>query len=301
MTFSLSRYTVPALLTLAVLGAPACSKKKEEKPTAAASASAEAGDPNADGKRLARSLTDWQKRWQKEEAPPSCDELLKDEVERKACVDTAAALTRVKEAAKKPEAAAQSIKAAAELAVVATTAEQALRQAVMAYLAAEGGPGAAPSGSAKRLPPPPVPAASGSAKRPPPRPASPLGSARALAGSLLDGGADAKRKDNPYSPLLRAYGRLARQALRYLGVYLEQGPEPTRRLALAEVERIAPARDRWRALGQIVRQAYLVEKNPALKEQMGAVEKKINPNAARPRPPGAGAAPHAVAPASSAK
>jgi hypothetical protein len=290
MTFSLSRYTVPALLTFAVLSAPACSKKKEEqKATAAASASAQAGDPNADGKRLARSLTDWQKRWEKEEAPPSCDELLKEEAERKACADAAAALVRVKAAVKKPDAATESMKAAADLAVVATQAEQALRQAVMAYLASENAaPGASASGVAKR-PAPPVTAPVGSVKvphpnPPPPRVTGPVGSARALAGAMMDGGVDARRRDNPYSPLLRSYGRLARQALRFLGVYLEQGPEPTRRAALTEVERIAPTRERWRALGQIVRQAYLVEKNPALKEQMSAVEKKINPNAPRPRP-----------------
>ena len=294
MTSSISRYTFPALLSFAVLAAPACSKKKDEqKPTATASASAQAGDPNADGKRLARALTDWQKRWQKEEAPPSCDELLKEAAERKACADSAAALIRVKEASKKPEAVGESIKAAADLAVVATMAEQSLRQAVMTYLASEGAaPGASASGVAAKRPAPPAPKApaAGSVPHPnppppaPPHVAGPLGSARALAGAMMDGGVDARRRDNPYSPLLRAYGRLARQALRYLGVYLEQGPEPTRRLALTEVERIAPTRERWRALGQIVRQAYLVEKNPALKEQMSAVEKKINPNAPRPRP-----------------
>ncbi len=290
MTSTLSRYTVPAILSFAVLAAPACSKKKDEqKATAAASASAQPADPNADGKRLARSLTDWQKRWDKEAAPPSCDELLKEEAEKKACSDAAAALIRVKEAVKKPDSSTESMKAAADLAVVATKAEQALRQAVMAYLASENAaPGASASGAPKRLAPP-VTAPVGSMNVPHPNPpptrvTGPLSSARALAGAMKDGGVDARRRDNPYSPLLRSYGRLARQALRFLGVYLEHGPEPTRRAALAEVERIAPTRERWRALGQIVRQAYLVEKNPALKEQMSAMEKKINPNAPRPRP-----------------
>jgi hypothetical protein len=284
MKLELTRPAFSALALALFVLAPACSKKKEEeeKAKAAASAAEAPKDPNADGKRLERSLGDWQKRWQREPEPPSCTELLKEAAEQKTCTDAAAALTKVKQTMSKPD--RPAIQAAADLAVAASAAEQVLRQAVMAYLASEGTTAPVASGvpsGARPAPPPPRPVPSGA------RRSEPFYGRPGPAGSAVPGPPEepgARRRDNPYAPLLRAYGRLARQSLRYLGVFLEQGPEATRRAALAEAERIAPTRERWRALGQVVRQAALVEKAPDLKTKMSALEQRINPLSPRLRP-----------------
>ena len=83
------------------------------------------------------------------------------------------------------------------------------------------------------------------------------------------------RRDDPYQPVLRVYARLEVEALRYLGAFLELAPLPTRQRACTELETLWNEATRpSHPLQQIVRQASLLESDPAFKERLRKLDLK---------------------------
>ncbi len=241
------------------LGAVGCSKKKAESEKATTPVpSASAADPNADGKRLDRSLTDWKRRWERIELE-SCESTLKEAAELELCTKTKEALTKVKEHAAKADKSTEAMRAAGDLVLAAENAVEKLRIAAASELAKPGASGA--------------PKAAASA---PPKPkAKPAGSA----GAAPSGSVPA-RVENPQMKVVSSYERVARTAARYLGSFLQQGPLEVRKQAFAEVQRLVPLREKWSALRDVVRQASLTEREPDLRKQLRDLEQKLRP--ARP-------------------
>jgi hypothetical protein len=260
-----SVFGVAALLM--ALGAVGCSKKKAEPEKATTPApSASAADPNADGKRLERSLTDWKRRWDRIELE-GCEPVLKEAAELELCTKAKSALTKVKDLASKADKSPAAMTAAGDLVLAAENAVEKLRLAAASELA-----GAA---SAK----PGAPGAPKPAGSVPPKPkAKPAGS-----GAPAPSGSVPARVENPQMKVVSSYERVARTAARYLGSFLQQGPLEVRKQAFAEVQRLVPLREKWSALRDVVRQASLTEREPDLRKQLRDLEQKLRPA----RPPGA--------------
>jgi hypothetical protein len=247
------------------LGVGGCSKKKAEPEKATPAPSASATDPNADGKRLDRSLTDWKRRWERIELE-GCETTLKEAAELELCTKAKDALTKVKERAAKADKSTDAMRAAGDLVLAAENAVEKLRLAAAAELAKPGASGA------------PKPAASV-----PPKPkAKPAGSAAAA-----PSGSGPTRVENPQMKVVSSYERVARTAARYLGSFLQQGPVDVRKQAFAEVQRLVPLREKWSALRDVVRQASLTEREPELRKQLRDLEQKLRPARAPGAPSGA--------------
>jgi hypothetical protein len=152
---------------------------------------------------------------------------------------------RVKARAEALDRSGAALGEAAELARRAGRAAQKLRFRNMEYMGSQGLSLAAPS-------------ASGALPSPKPRPsASSAPDARAPEGT---------RRDDPYQPLIRAYGKLELGAMRYIGAFLELGPLPTRKLAFEQIHALWDETSRpAHTLQQLVRQASLLEQDPAFK------------------------------------
>lgn len=258
----------PSALSVVLLVAlsPGCRKGSQgESPSPAPVAS----DRFADGKRLAAALGDWKNRWQNELVPPSCDVVLTRPDERTLCTVAAAALVQVQARAATLDQSDDALRAAAELSRRAGAAAKKLRFRDMEYMGTEGLslPGLAPSSSAARRAP---------SAEPRPLP-SPRAHEHPSAAASADAGAEAGvRRDDPFKPVLRAYARLEVEAVRYLAVFLELAPLPRREHALGELEKL------WDESGghpshplqQIVRQASLLENDPAFKARLKKLDAK---------------------------
>lgn len=257
-----------AVLALVLLApAPGCRKASNAgKPAPAPAAS----DRLADGQRLAAALGDWKNRWQNELAPPSCDAVLTRPDERALCAAAAAALVQVQTRAATLDRGDDALRAAAELSRRAGAAAKKLRFRDMEYMGTEGLslPGLTTSASAAG----PLPSAA-----PRPLPSVPALSPHPDHAASADAGAEAgARRDDPFKPVLRAYARLEVEALRYLAAFLELAPLATRQHALGEVEKL------WDESGghpshplqQIVRQASLLESDPAFKARLKKLDAK---------------------------
>lgn len=249
-----------AVLSLA-LGV-GCSKKKAEPEKATTPApSASATDPNADGKRLERSLTDWKRRWDRI-ALEGCEPVLKEAADLELCSKANEALTKVKEFAAKTDKSPEAMRAAGDLILAAENAVEKLRLAAASELAKPGASGA-PKAAASAPPKPKLKAAGSAAAAP--------------------SGSGPSRVENPQMKVVSSYERVARTAARYLGSFLQQGPLEVRKQAFAEVQRLVPQREKWSALRDVVRQASLTEREPELRKQLRETEQKLRP----PRPTGA--------------
>jgi len=77
--------------------------------------------------------------------------------------------------------------------------------------------------------------------------------------------------DGPASQLLATVLRLERDTLRNLGAYLEYAPAPERRLALNAVKQLRATRPQWQQLDKLIREAMLLEADPALKQDLAAL------------------------------
>jgi hypothetical protein len=268
--FRRSGSVLGVLAVLMALGAVGCSKKKAEPEKATPAPSASATDPNADGKRLDRSLTDWKRRWERIELE-GCEPVLKEAAELELCTKAKDALTKVKELASKADKTPAAMRAAGDLVLAAENAVEKLRLAAASELA--GAPGAKPGASGA---PKPV------ASTPPKPKAKPAGS-----GSPAPSGSVPARVENPQMKVVSSYERVARTAARYLGSFLQQGPLEVRKQAFAEVQRLVPLREKWSALRDVVRQASLTEREPDLRKQLREVEQKLRPARAPGAPSGA--------------
>jgi len=224
-----------------------------------------AGAPSdrfADGSRLSAALGDWQERWRKATTPPTCSVLLTRAEEQRLCVEASDQLTQVKTRAEALDRSHDTLRDAAELSRRAARAAKKLSYRDMEYMGTQGlslapkssaSAGAVPSASAK-----PAPSAKPSGSGAP--------DAEAPAGT---------RRDDPYQPLVRAYGKLEVEALRYLGAFLELGPLPTRKRALGELTTLWEEASRPSpTLQQIVRQAALLESDPELKARLQKLDRK---------------------------
>jgi hypothetical protein len=230
-----------------------------------------ASDRFADGKRLETAAGDWRRRFQNEPPPPSCAALLTRPDEQRLCVEAADAFGRLKARTDALDRSPEALRAAAELSRRAGAAAQKLRLRDMEYMGTQGLSLSPPktNGSARSVPVP-VPSALGLT---PPNAAKP----RPSASSGPDGGAPPAgvRRDDPYKPVLNAYARLEVQALRYLAVFLEIAPLATRERALTELEALSREATRpSHTLQQIVRQASLLETDPAFKERLRKLDAK---------------------------
>ncbi|HEV8549800.1 MAG TPA: hypothetical protein VGQ57_12245 [Polyangiaceae bacterium] len=230
-----------------------------------------ASDAFADGKRLAQSLGEWRTRWQSEVAPPGCEPLLKLAEEQALCAAAARSLARVKARSDATDSSAGALAETAELARTAARAAQKLRFRDMEYMGTEGRSLSKPGGSPSASAPPP---ASGHVA------ASPAAAAHAtpFSSAQPDAGVPgAVSREDPFKPAVRAYGKLETEAERYLGAFLELGPLATRSAALTEIEKLWAENTRPpHVLQQVVRQAFLLERDPAFKERLAKLEKKTH-------------------------
>lgn len=268
---------------LGLLGAAllfgACGKKASpDGPTIRPATSA---DRNADGQALAKAFVDWKKRWEKEAAPPACEEpLVKSPEDRKLCAATAEALTRLQERVKADAPAPELMQAASALALTGSHAEKRLRMLAMEYMATQGASAAASA------------SASSSARAPKPLPNPSSRALPGLAASAVLGDKQAAQamvrslstlqghdkdhgvvgRDNPYQPLVRGQSKLSVQALRFLGMYLEYAPLPLRTAAASELERLNADHQPWHQLAQVARQAALLEQTPELKTRLSKLD-----------------------------
>ena len=269
-----------ASATLLTVG---CKKKDDAKATDSKPAPSASVDRLADGKRLEKSVADWTKRWNDFAPLPTCEKLL-EPADVALCTSTDAALTTLKTAVaeKKPE--AVLMHAAAELALAAEQANEKLRAVVQEKAAKEGGAAGAkvPPGGVK----PPTPAA------PPPK-AAPLGSGKlpSMAERLRNRADAGATPPNPDNAVVEAYGRASRLALRYLSTYLQYGPLPTRQAAFAEFEQLSNKRPAWPGLLRSLREASLMEKEPALSTKLKDLVNKLRALAPKPTLPASGAIP----------
>lgn len=182
--------------------------------------------------------------------------------EQQLCVEAADAFARLKARTDALDRSPEALRAAADLSRRAGRAAQKLRFRDMEYMGTEGLSLAPPKASATAPLPKP------SATAPPPRPSASIGP---------DGGAAPAgvRRDDPYQPVLRAYARLEIEALRYLAGFLEVAPLATRQRALGELEALWNEASRpSHTLQQIVRQASLLETDPAFKERLKKLDAK---------------------------
>ena len=246
-----------SLLIAVGVSAAGCSRKGDGRAPAAVS-----GAPSAAPSvtQLERSLADWGRRWQREPTPPSCDALLTQVPDQHLCVEAAAALDRLKRAVSQKKPAAELIGLAGDLAVAGSAAEQRIQRVATAALSQ---PSAAPSHD-------PAEAGEGTPETE----------------ALLV----AERRSHPYARLLRGYGRLARQGLRYIGVYLELDAAPTREVALKALERAAPARHPWATLAEVAHHAAPLETDSSRKQRLATLETSATPPSVQ-RPNGPGRAP----------
>jgi len=213
-----------------------------------------ASDRFADGKRLETAVSDWRTRFQNEPPLPTCVALLTRAEEQRLCVEAADAFSRLKARTDALDRSPEALRAAAELSRRAGAAAQKLRLRDMEYMGTEG----------LSLAPPKSSGSAGGGPLP-----------RASVGP--DGGAAPAgvRRDDPYKPVLNAYARLEVQALRYLAVFLELAPLATRARALTELETLSREATRpSHTLQQIVRQASLLENDPAFKERLRKLDAK---------------------------
>lgn len=219
-----------------------------------------ASDRYADGARLGAALGEWRKRWQNEGEPPSCAALLTRAEEQRLCVEAAEQLVPVKARAAALDRSPDALREAAELARRAGRATQKLRFRNMEYMGSEGLSLAAARGSASAGPHP-----SASAPLPPKHP--PVPKAGPSASGATDAGApEGTTREDPYQPLIRAYGKLEVGAMRYLGTFLELGPLAERKLAFEQIRILWEEASRPpHTLQQIVRQASLLEQDPDFK------------------------------------
>lgn len=231
-----------------------------------------ASDRFADGKRLAAALGDWRTRFQNEPPPPSCVALLTRPEEQRLCVEAADALTSLRARTDALDQSPEVLRAAADLSRRAGRAAQKLRYRDMEYMGTEGLSLSPPRASASAGP---APLPSATVPLPTPRAGAPF--ARPSASVPADAGAAPQgvRRDDPYQPVLRVYARLEIEALRYLAAFLELAPLPTRERALGELEALWNEASRpSHTLQQIVRQASLLETDPAFKERLRKLDLK---------------------------
>lgn len=182
--------------------------------------------------------------------------------EQQLCVEAADALARLKARTDVLDQSPEALRAAADLSRRAGRAAQKLRYRDMEYMGTEGLSLAPPKASAT------APLPNPSAKAPLPNPSASSGPDAGAAPAGV-------RRDDPYQPVLRAYARLEVEALRYLGAFLEVAPLPTRQRALGELEALWGEASRpSHTLQQIVRQAALLETDPAFKERLKKLDAK---------------------------
>ena len=240
-----------------------CAERRKSDGSPAQSASAMQSDARSDGKLLMQSLAVWQHRWENYAALPACSDTLAAEEERQACLDAIAATSRLKELVGKRDASQDALRAAADLAKSAEAAERSLRKSSTQHLQMAASSATSPAGAVTNK--------------------HPIQAARGTVPATS--GPRTSVLDNPYTKGARAYGRAARDALQYLGVFLEKGPLETRAAAIGEVERLAATRENWRGLQSLVRQASVGERDAALKERLQKLTELTGPGGAPSRKP----------------
>jgi len=247
------------ILGLALLAA-GC-RKPAPQPSARQSTPA---DPYADGQRLATELRALPERWQNAERLPDCTPLLSREDERALCRDTVSSVRKVQDALAHVTADPTICTLAADAALTAQRASEALRQAGLGRLFAERDESPAASS------PPPADSARALLR----------GSRSALAKSAASAGPAhglVRKHENPDVAAIQAYARVANLGLRLIALCLEFAPLPQRERALAEPARLAEAQGDWAGLRALVREALLLEPDSAQKKRLQQLAERLGP------------------------
>lgn len=213
---------------------------------------------------LAEELARARARWQSKPSVGDCAATLKEKADLALCLAAEGALAAIsQEPAPTPERALTLLSPAALALARLTERVRYLSLAELAQRRLEGDAGAAPA----RPPASSSPAAIASALAALPRARAGQASAHhehheTHAVQLSDG---------PLSQLLDSTLRLERDVIRNLGGYLEYGPLPVRRSALASVKALHDEHPRWPALDHLLHDASALESDRELKRDLRAL------------------------------
>ncbi|MFZ5895346.1 MAG: hypothetical protein ACOY0T_30100 [Myxococcota bacterium] len=228
-----------------------------ERSAAPASTSSSVPNPNAYPRaRLTNALAAASASWQSLGALPACDEQLTSDTKRALCRDARRAASSRVQALSMQASHAERMRLAAEAALAAQRASEALRETGVARLLENR---------------PPSPATSTSA-------APPMASARLRtlpSASAHHKHAAPREQSDPYLDAIVAFSRVVTIALAELRGYLEFGEVPLRQAALEQVQRLAREQPQWAALRALVQEAELVEADPTLKPKLRALREKL--------------------------
>jgi hypothetical protein len=236
------------------LATGACKREAPSPPRPSASSP----QPSADPRRFEAALAGLPDRWKGAESSlPDCAPLLAKEAARARCTLTHAAVTALQTALARNAPSSELAPLAANAALSAQRAAQALRESGVARLFQERAVGPRPSASA--APPPAVTGHAGHAH--PSVSALPSALVRAQGSKDLDA--------------INAYARVATLGLRQLAIYLEFGPLELRQGALRELERLAREEPHWAGLRALVNEALLVEADAELKRELTRLREQL--------------------------
>lgn len=247
-----------ALGVSALSGALGACKHEQAAPTPSASAAPRPAASVDEGARKARFESELQRSrafWHDAPNLGNCAELLKEKADTELCTKAQSALTAVAEL----DAAAPPATAIDALAVGALALVRLVER--VRYLSLEDLSHVKVSGDAG------PPATADSSEPAPNAAAEPQARQRALLRELR-ARRTLKLSDSPRARLLNDADRLEHEALRHFAAYLEYAPLPVRRAAFERAKALRAEHRSWSALGRVLREAAVLEADPALKQDL---------------------------------
>jgi hypothetical protein len=94
-----------------------------------------------------------------------------------------------------------------------------------------------------------------------------------------------KLTESPTMRLVQTVSRLEREVLRNFGAYLEYAPLPVRQSAYAAAQTMQTAHPHWPGLNHLLREAAVLETDPALKQKLNELASLGLPQGKRPAQP----------------
>lgn len=245
-----ARWTSLATLC-AALSLAAC--KRESPPPVRPAPSVQA--PPEDPRSFAARVAGLAERWVHADGHlPDCTPLLEKEADRATCLSARTDVSALTSAISRGAPPGEQLPLAATAALSAQRAAQRLRESGVARLFED-------------RPPAPLPSASSAARAAAPQRKLSLPGAAASARVRSQGSRDLDA--------ISAYARISTLALRDLATYLEFGPLPLRRQALAELQRLAREEPHWAGLRALVNEALLVESDASLKRDLARLREQL--------------------------
>ena len=231
---------------------------------------------NARRARYESELTRAHDRWQESPNLSKCAEILLEKADLELCQTASGALTAVERLAPTatPEVAVPVLSDAALALVRLVERTRYLSLEELGRMHVEGDAGAPNHAASARPPPPPAPSASGALP--------PL--SRGIQ-KLLRERPRLKVGETPLSLFVQDTARLERDVLRHLGAYLEYAPLPARQSTCEAVRRLQAQHSSWPALNHLLREASVLETEPALKHNESELASLGFPRGKRPDQP----------------